>query len=37
VGWLEQHSGEQVDPPQVGSEDYPPIEDAPGTYVKETT
>ena len=37
TGWLEQHSGEQIDPPQVGSEEYPPIEDAPGTYVKETT
>jgi len=36
TGWLEQHSGEQVDPPQVGSEEYPPMEDAPGTYVKET-
>ncbi|HZY56643.1 MAG TPA: class I poly(R)-hydroxyalkanoic acid synthase [Rubrobacteraceae bacterium] len=35
--WLETHSGEQVEPPQVGSEEYPPIEDAPGTYVKETT
>jgi polyhydroxyalkanoate synthase len=35
TGWLEQHSGEQVAPPQVGSEEYPPIEDAPGTYVKE--
>ena len=34
-GWLEQRSGEQVDAPQVGSEQYPPIEDAPGTYVKE--
>jgi polyhydroxyalkanoate synthase len=34
-GWLEQRSGEQTDPPQMGSEQYPPIEDAPGTYVKE--
>jgi polyhydroxyalkanoate synthase len=34
-GWLEQRSGEQVDAPQVGSEQYPSIEDAPGTYVKE--
>ncbi len=34
-GWLEQRSGEQTEPPQVGSEQYPPIEDAPGTYVKE--
>jgi len=24
-----------VDPPEMGSETYPPIEDAPGTYVKE--
>ncbi len=37
TGWLAQRSGEQVDPPPVGSEEYPPIEDAPGTYVKETT
>src|SRR5215208_5225267 len=35
ISWLEPHSGEQVDPPQVGSDQYPPIEDAPGTYVKE--
>jgi polyhydroxyalkanoate synthase len=35
-GWLEQRSGEQTDPPQVGSEEYPAIEDAPGTYVRET-
>ena len=34
-GWLEQRSGEQSDPPQVGSDLYPPIEDAPGTYVRE--
>src|SRR5215212_11130406 len=36
-GWLEQRSGEQTDPPRVGSEQYPPIEDAPGTYVRETS
>ena len=35
ISWLEPRSGEQVDPPQVGSDQYPPIEDAPGTYVKE--
>jgi polyhydroxyalkanoate synthase subunit PhaC len=35
TGWLDSYSGEQVDPPQVGSDQYPPIEDAPGTYVKE--
>jgi polyhydroxyalkanoate synthase subunit PhaC len=33
--WLEPRSGEKVDPPGVGSEEYPPIEDAPGTYVRE--
>ena len=33
--WLEPRSGERVDPPEMGSENYPPIEDAPGTYVKE--
>ena len=35
ISWLAPHSGEQVDPPQLGSEEYPPIEDAPGTYVRE--
>jgi polyhydroxyalkanoate synthase subunit PhaC len=34
-GWLEQRSGEQSDPPRMGSDQYPPIEDAPGTYVRE--
>ena len=32
--WLEPRSGERVDPSSVGSEQYPPIEDAPGSYVK---
>jgi polyhydroxyalkanoate synthase len=36
TGWLEFHSGEQVEPPGVGSDEYTPLEDAPGTYVKET-
>ncbi len=35
TNWLEPRSGEKVSPPEVGSENYPPIEDAPGTYVKE--
>jgi polyhydroxyalkanoate synthase len=35
TNWLEPRSGEKVEPPSVGSENYPPIEDAPGTYVKE--
>jgi polyhydroxyalkanoate synthase len=34
-GWLEQRSGQQSDPPRMGSDQYPPIEDAPGTYVRE--
>src|ERR671921_468325 len=35
-GWLQQRSGKQTDTPQeVGSDQYPPIEDAPGTYVRE--
>jgi polyhydroxyalkanoate synthase len=33
--WLESHSGNKVKPPSVGSENYPPMEEAPGTYVKE--
>ncbi len=33
--WLEPRSGEKVEPPSVGNENYPPVEDAPGTYVKE--
>jgi polyhydroxyalkanoate synthase len=37
TGWLSERSGEQVEPPPVGSEEHPPIEDAPGTYVRETT
>jgi polyhydroxyalkanoate synthase len=36
VNWLEPRSGEKVGPPNIGSENYPPIEDAPGTYVKES-
>jgi polyhydroxyalkanoate synthase len=35
-GWLEQRSGEQTDAPRIGSDQYPPLEDAPGTYVRET-
>ncbi len=35
TNWLEPFSGKKVDPPKMGSDDYPPIEDAPGTYVKE--
>jgi polyhydroxyalkanoate synthase len=33
--WLAPRSGEMVDPPRAGSEEHPPIEDAPGTYVLE--
>jgi polyhydroxyalkanoate synthase len=33
--WLSQRSGELVEPPPMGSEEYTPIDDAPGIYVKE--
>lgn len=35
VAWLRARSGEQVPPPPVGGEAYPPIVPAPGTYVLE--
>jgi polyhydroxyalkanoate synthase len=35
VPWLESHAGDLVEPPPMGSDDYPPIMDAPGTYVLE--
>jgi polyhydroxyalkanoate synthase len=33
--WLAAHSGEKVEPPSMGSEAYPPMQDAPGSYVLE--
>jgi len=33
--WLAAHSGEKVGPPSMGSEAYPPLQDAPGSYVLE--
>jgi polyhydroxyalkanoate synthase len=33
--WLSERSGKKKDPPKMGSEKHPPLEDAPGTYVKE--
>ncbi len=35
VAWLNKRSGKKVKPPKMGGDDYPPIEDAPGTYVRE--
>lgn len=34
--WLDQHSGPPQTPPQMGSRTFPPLVDAPGTYVLET-
>ncbi|MFK8251608.1 class I poly(R)-hydroxyalkanoic acid synthase [Ancylobacter terrae] len=34
IAWLEPQSGAQVPPREPGSEKYPPLEDAPGSYVK---
>ena len=33
--WLAVHSGEKAEPPSMGSEAYPPLQDAPGSYVLE--
>ena len=33
--WLEDRSGKKVKRPKMGSENHPPLEDAPGTYVLE--
>ncbi|TCJ19953.1 class I poly(R)-hydroxyalkanoic acid synthase [Rubrobacter taiwanensis] len=33
--WLAPLSGDKIPPPPIGSENHPPIEDAPGTYVRE--
>ena len=35
AAWLAARSGEMVAPPTMGSEAYPPLEDAPGNYVLE--
>ncbi|MBT2772682.1 polyhydroxyalkanoic acid synthase [Halomonas sp. ISL-60] len=33
--WLAKRSGDLVQPPEVGSETYPPLDDAPGSYVRQ--
>jgi polyhydroxyalkanoate synthase len=33
--WLEDRSGKKMKPPRMGSDKYPPLVDAPGTYVLE--
>jgi polyhydroxyalkanoate synthase len=33
--WLASHSGKKVKPPSMGSKKHPPIQPAPGSYVKE--
>jgi polyhydroxyalkanoate synthase len=34
--WLDTHSGGKTKPPNMGSKEYPPIQDAPGNYVLMT-
>lgn len=31
--WISERAGKKIDPPALGSEKYPPLGDAPGTYV----
>jgi polyhydroxyalkanoate synthase len=33
--WLAERSGERTAPPPIGGEAYPPLQDAPGSYVLE--
>jgi polyhydroxyalkanoate synthase len=35
TAWLAKHSGRKVNPPKMGSENYPIVGDAPGSYVLE--
>jgi polyhydroxyalkanoate synthase len=35
IPWLAAYSDKQIAPPSMGSDDYPPIMDAPGEYVLE--
>jgi polyhydroxyalkanoate synthase len=35
IPWLEERSGEMIAPPTMGSDEFPPITDAPGIYVLE--
>jgi polyhydroxyalkanoate synthase len=35
IAWLQERSGEKVDPPMMGNAEFPPIMDAPGSYVLE--
>jgi polyhydroxyalkanoate synthase subunit PhaC len=36
VTWLHKYSPRQVTPPSMGNREFPPLADAPGTYVFET-
>jgi polyhydroxyalkanoate synthase len=35
VSWAKAHGGQRRKPPPMGSDRYPPIADAPGSYIHE--
>ena len=35
IPWLEERSGQHITPPRLGNDEFPPLMDAPGTYVLE--
>jgi polyhydroxyalkanoate synthase len=35
LGWAKVHGGQRRKPPPMGSEQHPPIADAPGAYIRE--
>jgi polyhydroxyalkanoate synthase len=34
VAWLRRHAGNEIEPPPLGGDSHPPLDDAPGVYVR---